>query len=136
MMSFQPIEQGTWRNFLDSFAREHLGWLVTIKSFSTRELPAEELGKRVPENILVRQYPLEDIRESERADGMDVMLTVGTGRDENSILIEDVYWIYLHKTDSAESGLRIHSRDHTTILVEFRTPASPQSVDGLAKTEL
>lgn len=134
-MSYQPIERHEWRDFLDSFAREHLGWLVTIKSLGTNQLPGEDPGMDVPgTNLLERQYPLEDIRESEREDGMDVMLTVGRGSDENSILIEDVSRIYLHKLNAGDKGLRLDSRD-TTTLVEFRAPVAPQSVDGLSAAE-
>ncbi|ALP53907.1 hypothetical protein Tel_12605 [Candidatus Tenderia electrophaga] len=133
-MSYQVIEQGQWRDFLDGFMREHLGWLVTVKYLRTDQLSDDE-ATQVPASILVRHYPLEDIRESERENGMDIMLTVGSGQDENSILIESVHHLYLHKADSADKGLRIDSTDDTTTLVEFRAPMLPENVDGLAEAE-
>lgn len=134
MMSYQVIEQGQWRNFLDQFVREHLGWLVTVKFLRTNQL-SDQQGTEVSASVLLQHYPLEDIRESERDNGMDIMLTVGSGQDENSILIEGVHHLYLHKTDSADKGLRIDSTDDTTTLVEFRAPMLPENVDGLAQVE-
>jgi hypothetical protein len=128
-----PAEQ--WNNFCDEFSHEHHGWLVSVKTKATRPPQGSGSAKGKPQT-LAANLPLQEIREADSSDGVDVMVTVGEGAAETSFLIEDVIDLYSQEIDDKHKGLRIDSRNDTTTFVQFRTTGEPQALNGLAQSEL
>ena len=132
----QEIPLKEWREFCESFSREHHGWLVSVGLVNTQQLEHEETIPKDQLQILADNYPLQEVMEAQKDDDVEFMVTVGKGTNESSYLIKDVVRLYAQKENGGHKGLRIDSRNATTTLVQFRAAAEPQALDGLAESEL
>lgn len=130
------IPETQWGQFCESFSHQHHGWLINIREFDTGQLKWIGTNKPVLAHMVSEEHPLQEIREAQKDDHADIMITVGEGSNEISFLIEDIVALYNRKTSDAHLGLRIDGRNGTTTLLEFLTPAEPEALDGLAEVEL
>jgi hypothetical protein len=121
-----------WAQFCDSFTHQHHGWLVNIIQRDTAALQHEDAN--------VHQFadnrPLQEVREGSTDGHEELMVTVGAGQDEVSLLIADIVALYNRRIGTAHQGLRIDSSNGTTTLIEFRSTIEPETLDGLAAAEL
>lgn len=124
-MSDVPIPFGQWQQFCESFTRQHHGWLVSLKQIDSG---APDGAASIPQFDGYRT--LQEVREGSRGDSADIMVTVGEGADEVSFLIEDTVALYRRTRSEADSGLRIDTGNGMSTLVEFRSAAAPESLDG------
>ena len=121
-----------WAQFCDSFTHQHHGWLVNIRQLDTMALEHRDAhGHQFASN-----RPLQEVREGRSEGHEELMVTVGEGQDEMSLLIADIVALYNRKIGTAHQGLRIDSDNGTTTLVEFRSAIEPETLDGLAAGEL
>jgi len=117
----REVSQDLWRDELDSFSRQHEGWIVSIK---TRTADGEIA-------VEARDLPLQGVSlASPRS--RDVAITVGDRRGHLTHEVRDPAAVKLDVTaDQAERALIIEAGDGTMTIVEFRTPMRPEEVDGL-----
>lgn len=125
-----PREEGTreiprddWINFLDSFSRQHEGWLVTIDQ--------EKPERRSTE---AENRPLTGI-STDHLDSRDqVYVSVDKQASEHlTHTITQPRRIRLIVTQSgAHETLEIESASGSRMLVRFRSPARPETLDGIA----
>ncbi len=109
-MSVRTIPPDSWPTFLDSFTRQHHGWLVTISRGEDRVAIDEPLDfARAGDHAVVvsaggRQFRLEDARE--------IAVSAASG-DESAI-----------------GHLEISS-SRETMTIRFRAVIPPELVDGV-----
>jgi hypothetical protein len=120
----QDIPRTEWAPFLDAFSRQHEGWLTTIEVVTTG------LGAHRE----VRDKPLTGITEDRiRGDAASISVSAGE-RPEDHVthVIERPSRVALELTEEgAHKGIRIESENGEMTLVLFRTPALPESLDGM-----
>src|SRR5688500_1532948 len=123
-MPTREIPRREWPAFLDSFSRQHAGWLATV----------EVLGAEVGAQVEVREQPLAgitaDLREGDRA---VISIFVGGDRDAHvAQLIHAPSHVRLKETeDGAHEALHIEAEGGTTTLLRFRSTVSLEALDGL-----
>jgi len=118
------IARAEWAAFLDTFSRQHEGWLTTI------EVVTSGLGVHRE----VRDKPLTGVIE-DRKRGDAASITVSAGeRPEDHVthVIERPARVAMELTkQGAHKGLRIESENGEMTLVLFRAPALPETLDGM-----
>jgi hypothetical protein len=128
------ITHAEWQQFCENFTRQHHGWLVNMRQLDTRELGPDKATKSAL-TLFPDDAPLQEVREGREDDHVDLMVTAGEGKDERSLLIEDAIALFQRKTGNAHMGLRVDCSNGTTTLVEFRSAAEPESLNGLTESE-
>ena len=120
-MTTRTIPPDAWQDELDSFSRQHAGWLASVKT----QPPDGQVA------VEVRDLPLQGVSPG-TPDSRDIAILVG---DEGTHLSHDVRDPVVIKVDltadRAARALIIESRDGTTTTIEFRSPMRPEEVDGL-----
>jgi hypothetical protein len=122
-MTTREIPRDQWREQLDSFSRQHEGWIVRVEI-------TDADGQRRTE---ARDLPLQGVSaDSPRSDA--VAITVGQSPDDHvTHEVSQPVGIAIEQTDAgAERGLRIRARDGSTTTVEFRSPMKAEDVDGVS----
>jgi hypothetical protein len=123
-MPTRDIARAEWAAFLDTFSRQHEGWLTTI------EVVTSGLGVHRE----VRDKPLTGVTE-DRKRGDAASITVSAGeRPEDHVthVIERPSRVAMELTgEGAHKGLRIESESGEMTLVLFRAPALPETLDGM-----
>jgi hypothetical protein len=135
-MSDIQIPDNQWQLFCEGFTRQHHGWLVSLCQLQTRELGTGDTPAQTAVHLFPGTRPLEEVREGHSNGRAEIMVTVGEGSDETSFLIEDAVALYTRRAGDAHQGLRVDSGNGTSTLIEFRTPAEPETLDGLAESEI
>jgi len=109
-MTVREIPLSSWPEFLDSFSRQHHGWLVTI----TRD-----------DTSLVNDEPL----DFAHADGRGVTIRAG----DRDIRIDNANEIAVTSTaDESAIGHVAIIAPHETLTIRFREVIPPEQVDGIA----
>jgi len=119
----REIEREQWPDFFDAFSRRHEGWLVTI----------EVLDKELGDQIEVENKALKGIVAERKRDPRVIDIFVWNKPDEDaSHIIDKPTRVWVEETDEgAEAAIEIESEDHGTTLLKLRTPALPETVDGI-----
>src|SRR5437763_9328126 len=124
-MSIRKIPRESWRDELDSFSRQHEGWIVSL----TVKQPG---GDRATE---AHDLPLQGVSPASPHSN-DIAITVGAGSKHLTHEVHNPTGLALDLTEEgAKRALLIHGRDGTTTSVEFRSPMRPEEVDGLPAFE-
>jgi hypothetical protein len=116
------IPRRAWREFLDSFSREHEGWLVTVEerpSFSSAQ------------HVEARELPLHGV--SADADGESIAVAVGDIPDQHMThTIRHPARVLVETTDrDADAGPRIERRSGSTTRVMCRSAMRAEEIDGI-----
>lgn len=134
-MSEIEIPETQWRQFCDQFTVQHYGWLVDVSQLDNA-IPAKD-GKSLksPVRVFPCSRPLQELREGEQGPRAELMVTVGEGKDQTSLLIEDVTSVYSRELDETHRGLRVDSGRGVTTLIDFRAPRARPPSEGLGDSE-
>jgi hypothetical protein len=119
----QEIPRGEWLSFLDSFSRQHQGWLVRL------EVPQGE-GKSVVE---AENLKLEGVTP-EHSEGHDrIVIALGQAADDHltHFVSDPIRLLFLETNDGGHMGLEIEAADGSQTVVRFRRPAKP-NLEGVA----
>jgi hypothetical protein len=120
-MTVRNIAQASWRHELDSFSRQHEGWIVTV---TTRSPDGEVV-------IDAQDVPLQRVNPAS-SDSNDIAVVVGDRRSHLTHAVHDPATLNIDVTaDGIERALIIDGRDGSTTTVKFRSPMRPEEVDGL-----
>ena len=122
-MSTQEIPREEWTAFLDSFSRQHAGWLSTV----------EVLGSAIGAQIAVREQPLSGISAELKGVQKDsISILVGDRPDRHvTHIIHAPSHVRLKETeDGAHEALQIESESGVTTLLRFRSPVRSELLDG------
>jgi hypothetical protein len=123
-MPTQEIPRDQWKTFLDSFSRQHEGWLATL----------EVLGTDIGAQQEARDLPLEGVTATSR-DGAPETIAISLGKsaeDHVTHTITEPTRIWLEQTSlGANTALEIESADDVKTLLRFRSALPADMVDGV-----
>jgi hypothetical protein len=123
-MPSRDIPREKWVTFLDSFSRQHERWLVNM------EVVTDGLGVHRE----VREKPLIGVSADLKTRGRNTISIIAGDRSDDHVnhIINGPTRVALEETEEgAHKGLRIEAADGETTLLLFRSPASPETVDGI-----
>jgi hypothetical protein len=113
-----------WADFLDTFSRQHEGWLVTV----------EVLGAEIGAQVEAEEKPLEGISAELKSGGED-SISIIVGRTPAERVTHNITAPTHVRIEQAENGvdmaLQIESSGGTTTLVRLRSAMLPEMVDGV-----
>ena len=122
-MPTQEIPRDEWTTFLDTFSRQHEGWLSTL----------EILGTDIGAQQEVLNLPLEGISVSR--DSVPETIAISLGNDAEDHVTHTVTKptrIWLEQTSQgANAALEIESEDEVKTLLRFRSALPADMVDGV-----
>ena len=122
MDSVRRVAENSWMTELDSFSRQHEGWLVSIKT-------------RTPDGkvaVAARDVPLRGVTAM-APEAHDIAVMVGDADNHLTHDVRGAIAVRIELTpDRAERALLIDTKDGSTISIEFRSPMRAEQVDGLA----
>ncbi|HEX8844738.1 MAG TPA: DUF5335 family protein [Pyrinomonadaceae bacterium] len=119
----REIPRDEWVAFLDSFSRQHEGWLVTVEVLGT------EIGAQVEAEEMRLEGITADLKDGE--DVVSVILNKGATERITHNVTQPTH-IRVEQTESgANMALQIESGDGVTTLVRFRSAMLPEMVDGI-----
>ena len=123
-MQTKQIPKSEWAAFLNTFSRQHEGWLVKLEIFNP------DLGAQVEQTGLALKG-LAD--EWDDVKGNTIMIMAGNELDDHvTHSISNPTEVSLEQTDDgADVALSIKSADGTTALLSFRATVLPETVDAL-----
>lgn len=136
-MACEDIPNDQWKEFCEHFTRRHHGWLVDVYEADRTLLEND------PERAISKAYR---IAHSQVLDGLtlevsdharDIYVRVGRGRDEVVHGVRGAQRLCIERTPEGEElGLRIDDGNDSATWVHFRVGAAPETLDGLAETEI
>ena len=121
--STREIPREEWTAFLDSFSRQHAGWLSTV----------EVLGPAVGAQVEAREQPLSGISAELKGGKRDsISILVGDkSEDHVTHIIDAPSHVRLKETDEgAHEALQIESEGGVTTLLRFRSTVRSELLDG------
>jgi Family of unknown function (DUF5335) len=120
----REIPREEWAEFLDSFSRQHEGWLVTV----------EVLGEEIGAQVEAQGVPLEGIT-AELKDGGEDSISIIVGRIPAERVTHNIQaptHVRIEQTDNgADMALQIESEGGATTLLRLRSAMLPEMVDGI-----
>jgi len=123
-MPSRDIPREKWVAFLDSFTRQHERWLVNM------EVVTDGLGVHRE----VREKPLIGVSADLKGRGSNTISIIAGERSDDHVnhIVNGPIRVALEETEEgAHKGLRIEAADGETTLLLFRSPAAPETVDGV-----
>jgi len=116
----REIARDSWSEELDSFSRQHEGWIVSVETRNPDGSVAVE----------ARDLPLQGV-SCASPQASDVAVSVGDRDSHLTHEVRDTTALRLELTpEGAERALIIDGRDGAQTRVEFRSPMRPEDVDG------
>ena len=120
-MTTRHLAQPSWRDELDSFSRQHEGWIVSLKATTS--------GGEV--TFDAHDVPLLGI-ESTPSQPPNIQVALGNRRDHLAHIVRNATAVQVELTSNgADRALVIESADGSRTTLQFRSPARPEEVDGL-----
>jgi hypothetical protein len=122
-MAIRHLAQPFWHDELDSFSRQHEGWLVSLRAATPRGEVTFD----------AHDVPLLGVVSSS-TQPTEIEVALGNRRDHLSHIVSNATAVHLELTaDGADRGLIIDSADGTRTTLQFKSAARPEEVDGLAE---
>jgi Family of unknown function (DUF5335) len=117
----RSIARDSWVAELDSFSRQHEGWLVSL----TQQMPDGRMA------VEAHDLPLQGVSRASR-ESNDIAVTIGDAQRHLTHTVHEAIALCFELTsDRAEHALIIDAKDGSTTYVEFRAPRRVEEVDGL-----
>ena len=120
----REIPRGEWCSFLDSFSRQHEGWLVTL----------EVAGSEGQSGVEAQNLQLEGVT-SEHSEGHDrISIALGKSPDDHltHFVSDPKRLLFLEATGRGNLGLQIEAADNSRTLIRFRGPARTAALEEVA----
>jgi hypothetical protein len=114
------IPRSDWTAFLESFSRQHEGWLISLDV-------AREIEESVRE---ARELPLDGIT-FEATTGAIIVALREPGGSLLTHVVRSPVRLTRHETDQGALGLEIVAADGGPTMLRFRTIVAPELVDGV-----
>ena|SRR5438270_7560212 len=120
----REIPRDEWAEFLETFSRQHEGWLVTV----------EVLGAEIGTQVEAEEKPLAGITAEQKGGSENsISVTVGlTPAERVTHNIQAPTQVRIEQTENgADMALQIESAGGVTTLVRLRSAILPEMVDGI-----
>ena len=114
-----------WSRALDEFSSIHEGWLISL------ELLDPELGAQ-PQ---INELPLVGVTAEKGPRGSTITIAAATKGGANiTHIVQSPTHVRIERTDDGvDEALEIESDAGTTAILRFKTPAHPDTVDGIVR---
>jgi hypothetical protein len=125
-MPTRDIPRDQWTSFLDGFSRQHEHWLVNV------EVLTDGLGAQRE----VREKSLIGVSADLKNGTTNAISIMAGDRDDDHVnhIVNRPTRVALEETsEGAHRGLRIEAEDGQTTLLLFRSPARPETLDGVLR---
>ncbi len=124
-MQTVEIQPARWSQALAEFSALHEGWLISL------DILSQTIGAQ-PE---VRDLPLVGIvAEPERKGGLIAISAAKVNGEQITHMIHSPTRVRLERMDDGvDAAMQIESAEGTTTILRLKTPARPETVDGMAK---
>jgi len=123
-MQTVEIEPGRWSQALEEFSAVHEGWLVSM------DILAPTLGAQRE----VHDLPLVGVVAEPRTGGGTI--TISAAKPETGQITHTIHAptrVRIERTnEGADVAMQIESAEGTTTILRLKTPALPETVDGVA----
>jgi dienelactone hydrolase len=112
-----------WIQFLNSFSRQHQGWLANVTITTQGEAEQTE----------VREYHLEGVSADHLTARDEIYISFERGGDDHIThsIRNPMKIIFERNLEGAHEGLEVISADGTLTRIRFRTAALPKTLDGV-----
>ena len=119
----REIPRDEWAEYLDTFCRQHEGWLVRL----------EVLGAEVGARVEAKELPLQGVTAELKGGEDAITITVGREGPERvtHTVTRPAHVRVEQSEDGADMTLQIESADGLTTLVRLRSAVLPEMVDGV-----
>jgi hypothetical protein len=117
------IAHNHWTEYLDSFSREHMDWMVTVEVRSAE-------GRL----MIVEERPLKGV-SIDRANSLErayVQVDDGAQAHVTHMVERPVRVIFKQSRAGEHQGLEIASANGTTTVIRFRSAMRPEALDGIS----
>lgn len=131
---YLAVPEAEWPDYCATFGRQHHGWLVNLWRVDTRSLETDRAAALAQGTLLAGKQPLQAVKLA--PDGHGLKVEIGTAEAAQQVSAEAVCRLWRERVDDAHEGMRIDQDDGSSLLIEFRAPARPEELDGLAASEL
>jgi hypothetical protein len=123
-MATKEIPRDEWTTFLDTFSRQHEGWLATLEVFAT-DIGAQQEARDLP---LVGITPTSKDSKPET-----IAISLGKTPDDHvTHTVTGPTRVWLEQTsEGANAALEIESADNVKTLLRFRSALPAAMVDGV-----
>ena len=121
MIDAATVPRSDWTAFLESFSRQHEGWLISLDVGSGTDGSARE----------ARELPLDGITFEAATDAIIVALRE-PGGSLLTHMVRSPKRLTRHETPQGTLGLEIVAADGGSTTLRFRTIVAPELVDGVA----
>ena len=123
-MPTKEIPRDEWNKFLDTFSRQHEGWLATLEVFAA-DIGAQEQAHNLPLGGITAT--------STNDDSQSIAINLGrTPEDHVTHTITRPTRLWLEQTsEGANAALEIESADEVKTLLRFRSALPAEMVDGV-----
>ena len=134
MLKVIDLAQDQWVAFCKDFSLQHHGWLVATSVIEPESPASPDTGEHAHAHLTARDLPFSELRALPNGRGLNLLL--GDGKLHIHESIADVESLHALETpEGAHAGLRIDRRNGGSLLLNFRVPARPDSLDGIAASE-
>lgn len=122
-MQTLEIRRDSWSRTLAEFSASHEGWLISV------DVLTPTIGAQ-PE---VHDLPLVGVVAEPHNGGGAITIAAGrSGAGQITHTIQSPTRVWIERTDAgADVALEVESAEGMTTIVRFRTPALPETVDGV-----
>ncbi len=133
-MGYNQVPQTSWGEFAEHFSAQHRGWRASLAEVDTQLLVSDPLAADTTRRTIIHEAPLRELRLE--VHGKTGRLKVMFGEGERDQEIADVSHVYEGFGELSEHrGLRIDTLPGLSFLLQFRVPADPATLDGIAEEE-
>jgi hypothetical protein len=121
-MQFDLISIERWSQFLEQFARQHRGWLISIETVRTDERTQVLAVDARMENVTLESDDRIEVAVTDKAGGDGPIMHV---------IAEPAHTFLKMTDDHKHAGLRVETANNELHHLIFRAAAAPETLNGL-----
>jgi hypothetical protein len=123
-MNTVEIARTDWERALDAFSAMHEGWLVTL----------EVVSPTIGAQPVMTNMPLVGVTLEDREAQGIAIAAERTPDDHATHFVATPAHVWVERTeDGSDVALQIESSDGSRAILELKTPARPETVDGVPR---
>jgi hypothetical protein len=121
-MTTVELARSDWEKSLDAFSAVHEGWLISL------EVLSPDLGAQA----VMTDLPLVGITLDDRAGRGIAIAAERSAAEHTTHFVPAPARLWLERTDDGvDVAIQIEAADGTRAIVQLKTPARPETVDGI-----
>jgi hypothetical protein len=126
------IPRQEWRSFCAAYGAQHRGWLVDVT-----EVSSGENGEKQEETRTAAEAELRGLRFEETPAGPHIAIATRDPDGPSVHSLHDPVSLHVEESETGEHlGCFVDTAGDRALMVRFRQPSRPETVDGLAPSEL